>query len=262
LKCIFFKGEIPMRRQFLLASVGALALTGSAVAADLPYRGPPPVYLPPVPIFTWSGLYMGLQVGYAWARDDTDFTTLDPAAPFFSADTRPQGVIGGGHVGYNLQIAQWVVGLEGTVDGTSLNKTVVLTGIPVLSVGSRETVQGSIRARLGVAFDRVLLYGTGGAAFAGITNAYSIGFPFFLSETISKTRAGWTAGGGIEYAVTNNWSIRAEYRYSDFGRYTDFPFVSLASAPQARHHVTENQVQAGISYKFTPFGPGPVVAKY
>src|SRR5580704_10153782 len=112
LKLNFRNGENPMRRQILLASVGAIAFAGSAFAADLPYRGPPPVYQPPAPIFTWNGLYIGAQVGYAWGRDDADFTTQNPDAPFFSADTRPHGVIGGAHVGYNLQIAQWLIGLE------------------------------------------------------------------------------------------------------------------------------------------------------
>ena len=251
-----------MRRQILLASVGAIAIAGSAFAADLPYRGPPPVYLPPAPIFTWSGLYIGGQIGYAWGRDDTDFSTLDPAAPFFTIGTRPEGVIGGAHLGYNLQIAQWVIGLEGSVDGTSLSKTVSLFGVPFLTVRSREDVQGSIRGRLGIAFDRVLLYGTGGAAFSNVKDDYSIGDPFNLQESITKTRTGWTVGGGLAYAVTNNWSIGAEYRYSDFGRFNDFPFGVLASVPVARHHLTENQVQARFSYKFTPFAPAPVVAKY
>ena len=259
-----------MRRQILLASVGAIAIAGSAFAADLPHRGPPPVYLPPPPIFTWSGLYMGGQIGYAWASDTANFTTLDPDRTFFSADTSPQGVIGGAHVGYNLQIAQWVVGLEGSVDGTSLSKSVFLAGgpgfldpdHPDLAVGSRAEVQGSIRARLGFAFDRVLLYATGGAAFAGVKNDYALSRTISLSEGISKTRSGWTVGGGLAYAVTNNWSIRAEYRYSDFGSYNDYPFATLASVPVARHHLTENQVQAGFSYKFNSWGPGPVVAKY
>jgi outer membrane immunogenic protein len=255
-----------MRRQILLASVGAIAIAGSAFAADLPDRGPPPVYLPPAPIFTWSGLYLGGQIGYAWARDTTDFTTLDPALPFFSISHRPQGVIGGAHVGYNLQIAQWVVGLEGTVDGTSLSKSAFgpFSGI---TVGTRSDVQGSIRARAGIAFDRVLIYATGGAAFAGIANSYTdttgllTGFAG-TSDHITKTRAGWTVGGGIAYAVTNNWSIRAEYRYSDFGRFSDYPFHTLASVPLAKHRLTENQVQFGFSYKFDTGGPAPVVAKY
>jgi outer membrane immunogenic protein len=250
-----------MRRQILLASVGAIAIASPAFAADLTRQAPPPVYVPPPPIFTWTGIYAGGQVGYAWARDDANITTLDPAAPFFTADTRPQGVIGGAHLGYNLQIAQWVVGIEGSVDGTSLDKIVTLGGFPTLIVQSREDVQGSIRGRLGIAFDRVLLYGTGGAAFSNVKNDYRLGFPFFLEESITKTRTGWTVGGGLDYAITNNWSIGAEYRYSDFGRFDDFPFGILATVPRARHHLTENQVQFRFSYKFGE-APPPVVAKY
>jgi outer membrane immunogenic protein len=173
-------------------------------------------------------------------------------------------VIGGGHVGYNLQIGQWVVGLEGTVDGTSVSGTRTSAG--GLTMTTHADVQGSIRARLGVAFDRVLIYGTGGAAFAGITNNYTdtTGAATGVAGThegISKTRTGWTVGGGLEYAVTNNWSIRAEYRYSDFGRSPDFPFsATTLGTVSFTHHLTESQVQAGVSYKFDSWGP--VVAKY
>jgi outer membrane immunogenic protein len=251
-----------MRRQILLASVGAIAIAGSAFAADLPYRGPPPVYAPPPPIFTWTGIYIGGQVGYAWGSDPIDEvdTVFDHNAFF---NDKPNGVIGGAHLGYNLQIGQWVAGLEGSVDGTSLHGTRTSAGPLVVTMSTRPDVQGSIRGRVGVAFDRVLIYGTGGAAFSGITNNYSLGFPFFLSESDTKTRTGWTVGGGLEYAVTNNWSIRAEYRYSDFGRSPDFPFSSITFGNVSfTHHLTENQVQAGFSYKFTPFAPAPVVAKY
>ncbi|MDQ6868595.1 MAG: porin family protein [Pseudomonadota bacterium] len=246
-----------MRRQILLASVGAIAIAGSAFAADLPYRGPPPVYLPPPPIFTWTGLYLGGQVGYAWGNDPIDVVDVVFGDNAFFND-KPNGVIGGAHLGYNLQIAQWVAGLEGSVDGTSLHGT--RTSATGVTMSTRPDVQGSIRARIGIAFDRVLIYGTGGAAFAGIHNNYSVGF---LSESDSKTRTGWTVGGGLEYAVTNNWSIRAEYRYSDFGRSPDFPFSSLTLGNVSfTHHLKESQVQAGFSYKFNSWGPGPVVARY
>jgi outer membrane immunogenic protein len=259
-----------MRRQILLASVGAIAIAGSAFAADLPYRAPPPVYLPPAPVFTWTGIYLGGQIGYAWGRDDSDISTLDPAEPFFTIGTRPEGVIGGAHLGYNYQFPGWnwfsssgiVIGLEGSVDGASVSKTVSLFGAPFLADRDNADVQGSIRGRLGLAFGRILIYGTGGAAFAGVKNDYAIGDPFFMTEGISETRTGWTVGGGLEYLVNNNWSIGAEYRYSDFGRYDDFPFGSLASVPLVRHHLTENQVQARFSYHFITFAPPPVVAKY
>jgi outer membrane immunogenic protein len=249
-----------MRRQILLASAGAIAIAGSAFAADLPYRGPPPVYLPPAPIFTWGGLYIGGQVGYAWGSDPIDEVDSVFGDNAFFND-KPTGVIGGAHLGYNLQIAQWVAGLEGTVDGTSLHGT--RTSATGVTMSTREDVQGSIRGRLGVAFDRVLIYGTGGAAFTNMTNGYSLGFPFFQQETDTKTRSGWTVGGGLEYAVTNNWSIRAEYRYSDFGRSPDFPFPFITNGTVVfTHHLTQNQVQAGFSYHFNSYSPAPVVAKY
>jgi outer membrane immunogenic protein len=247
-----------MRRQILLASVGATAIAGSAFAADL---RPPPVYLPPPPVFTWSGLYMGGQIGYAWGSDPIEVASVfGPPNAFFN--DKPQGVIGGAHLGYNLQIAQWVAGLEGTVDGTSVEGSRTSAG-GFVTMSTREDVQGSIRARIGIAFDRFLIYGTGGAAFTNMTNGYSLGFPFFQQETDTKTRSGWTVGGGLEYAVTNNWSIRAEYRYSDFGRSPDFPFPFITNGTVVfTHHLTQNQVQAGFSYHFNSYSPAPVVAKY
>jgi len=280
-----------MYRKILLTSVGAMALAGSAAfAADIPYRAPPPVYVPPPPIFSWTGFYLGGQIGYAWARDsgsiNNPFPNTIPAIVgtaaalgvfvpntiFFPFTLNPQGLIGGAHVGYNLQFGQWVVGLEGSVDGTTLSETVFAGGVCPLFCGNittRSGIQGSIRARAGIAFDRVLIYATGGGAFAGIKNFYNTNItappipgvgPLF--DSVSKTRSGWTVGGGIEYAVTNNWSVGAEYRYSDFGSYNDFSAIALFPGSFIRHHITENQVQARFSYKFDTAPPPAVVAKY
>jgi outer membrane immunogenic protein len=255
-----------MRRQFLLASVGAIALAGSAFAADLPMQAPPP----PIPIFSWTGLYLGAQIGYAWDHDSENFdlgpTALGAPVPVFLASSfsdSPQGVIGGAHIGYNLQINQWVAGIEGTVDGTSINKS-IFDPISGINVSTKAPIQGSLRARAGVAWDRALIYVTGGAAFTSIHNDYSVFGAGIPSESISKTRSGWTVGAGIEYAVTNNWSLRAEYRYSDFGHYTDFPFAIFAfpASLTVQHHLTQNQVQVGVSYKFDSLAPAPVVARY
>ncbi|WP_036259442.1 outer membrane protein [Methylocapsa aurea] len=268
-----------MLRKVLLASAGAVALAGSAVAADLPSRAPPPPYLPPAPIFTWTGLYIGGQVGYGWGRDSA--TLFDPGTPdiiipdqgvipgipatSFPINFNPGGVIGGAHLGYNLQIGQWVAGLEGDVNGTSISQNFGAGFLTGSTFTTRANVQGSIRLRAGIAFDRVLLFATGGAAFTGLETSYST---FLGYDNLSRTRAGWTVGGGIEYAITNNWSIQAEYRYSDFGRYTDylinsFPAPSLLfPGANVKHHYTQNQVQIGFSYKFDSFAPAPVVAKY
>jgi outer membrane immunogenic protein len=271
-----------MYRKFLLASVGAITLTGSAaLAADLPSRAPPPVYLPPVPIFTWTGIYLGGQIGYGWATDNGSLFATDTASNAANGafSSNPQGVIGGAHVGYNLQINQWVFGLEGSVDGTSMSGTSTfgvadnLGGTGSITASTSSDVQGSIRGRVGVAFDRALLYATGGVAFADLNTNYSDPSGYFgipgATSSFSTTRVGWTVGGGIEYAVTNNWSIRAEYRYSDFGNFTDAPFPSavlstsgLPASAAVQHNWTQNQVQVGFSYKFDTFAPAPAVAKY
>ena len=268
-----------MRKQFVLGTVGAIAITGSAFAAE---PAPPP---PPVPVFTWSGVYLGGQIGYAWGNDNVSWSGTDNLLNLASGSfgEGPQGVIGGAHVGYNLQPNSWfswlVFGIEASIDGTSLSKSV---GVPLadsagvtgsLTASSNASVQGSVRGRLGIAFDRVLLYGTGGVAVTNINRSYVDTTGFFTGvpgtgATISNTRAGFTAGGGIEYAVTDNWSVQAEYRYSNFGHTTDYPF-SNPNAPvglpangffAVPHHLTENQVQAGFNYRFDMMVPGPAVA--
>ncbi|SFK10043.1 outer membrane protein [Methylocapsa palsarum] len=268
-----------MLRKLLMASAGAVALATSAMAADLPSRAPPPVYVPPVPIFTWTGVYVGGQIGYGWGTANGSLG--DYFGDFISASTSYNGVIGGAHVGYNLQLNQFVIGLEGDVDGTSMSKsgTHFFTPYGGLAQGSTSfnvshSVEGSIRGRLGYAWDRVLVYATGGVAFAGFNgnacsnfNTIDTGEFFGGCASNSGTRVGWTVGGGLEYAVTNNWSVRAEYRYSDFGHATqyanswDFPTLGALGA-YVNRHFTENRVQVGFSYKFDLAPPAPVVAKY
>jgi outer membrane immunogenic protein len=275
-----------MYRKFLLASVGAMALTGSAAfAADLPSRAPPPVYLPPVPIFTWTGFYIGGQVGGAWGSGGGNFTAFDPVTGTFvdiSRSNNPSGVIGGGHLGFDYQLPGWnwfsssgvVIGVEGSVDGASLSKTTVVTlpGIfgnsGTLAARSSLDIQGSIRGRLGIAWDRVLIYATGGVAFGGINTDFAFsgvdeaGVAVFGSTSRSNSRTGWTVGGGIEYALTNNWSIGAEYRFTDFGSINRGAVLPDGGFFSARRRLEENQVQARITYKFETYAPPPVVAKY
>ena len=276
-----------MYRKILLASVGAIALTGSAAfAADLPSRAPPPVYLPPPPIFSWTGFYIGGQVGGAWGTGTGHLTAFDPVTDTLVATSlggdNPSGVIGGGHLGFDYQLPGWnwfsssgvVIGLEGSVDGSSLNKTTVVTlpgvflGSSTLSARSSLDIQGSIRGRLGIAWDRVLIYATGGVAFAGINTDFALsgvdeaGVPFFASTSRSNSRTGWTVGGGIEYALTNNWSIGAEYRFTDFGTISREAVLPDGGFFNAQRRFEENQVQARITYKFDWYTPPPVVAKY
>jgi|HubBroStandDraft_6_1064221.scaffolds.fasta_scaffold474492_1 outer membrane immunogenic protein len=238
------------------------AAVGAAGAADLPLKAPP---MAPIvaPVFSWTGFYIGGQVGGAWGHDDDGL--VNPGVPVainipFTINTR--SVIGGAHAGYNLQFNQFVVGVEGSVDWTSLRDTSVV-GICPLFCGTFTTksdAQGSLRARAGIAFDRALLYATGGLAVANITNTYdttAFGGGF---ASISTTRTGGTVGGGIQYAVTNNVSLRGEYRYTDFGSYTDKSAVAFFPATNVNRHFTESQAEVGLSYKFD--WASPVVARY
>ena len=221
-----------MLRKMLMSTVLLFGAMGAASAADLPSTKSPPAYIPPPPLFSWTGVYAGAQLGYMWG---------DASAIGYGM----YGAVGGVHVGYNYQMGQFVAGLEGDVNGSSYSGSTAF-------FGTRESIDGSIRGRIGVTWNRALLYATGGAAFAGIDNDY-------FGTTISHTRTGWTLGGGVEYAITDNWSLRVEYRYTDYGHYTDFP----AAFVPVYNHDTDNRIQGGVSYKFDMFAPpGPVVAKY
>jgi outer membrane immunogenic protein len=246
-----YKGMLMIRSFTMAAAVLALA-AGSALAADLPSRKAPPVYIAPPPLFTWTGVYIGGQIGYGFGTNHSGIPGL------LYTSSSPEGVLGGAHVGYNYQVNQFVFGLEGDVDGSSISKSIYdpITGG---TFGTRIPVEGSVRGRAGVAFDRALIYATGGAAFADLEHSYSglLATPYYGTST---GRVGWTVGGGVEYAVTNNWSIRGEYRYSDFGHSSDFV---TPAAIAVNNHVTEHAVRVGFSYKFDMYAPpAPVVAKY
>jgi outer membrane immunogenic protein len=196
----------------------------------------------------WTGVYVGAQIGYAWGTGNFNDTGFDPITRTFISGTlanNPNGVIGGAHLGYQFQFDQsvlginpLVLGIEGSVDGTSLTNTAMVT-FPVAFQGGTLTaqtsadVQGSIRGKIGIAWDRLLIYGTGGVAFGGFSTDFVLvdtRFPIFATANTSSTRVGWTAGGGIQYAVVNNWWVFAEYRFTDFGSIRDILFGLPAGA--------------------------------
>ena len=260
-------------RSATIAALGLALVSTASFAADLPSRRAPPVFAPPppIPVFTWTGVYVGGQVGYNFGRDNAFGFANATGAGLASGGASNRGVIGGAHIGYNFSTQSLpffggalgtggVFGIEGDVDGTSARANYALGG---LAVSSRDNIQGSVRGRLGIAVDRALFYATGGAAFGGLRNTY-LNTTNGLGDSFSKTRVGYTVGGGVEYAFTNNWSLRAEYRYTDFGNNTDVLTNSTGSGVAVRHRITDNRVQAGFSYKFDTFSPlaAPVVARY
>jgi outer membrane immunogenic protein len=237
-------------RRVLLSCVAAVAASTSAFAADLPSRQV--VVPPPPPVFTWTGFYLGAQIGYEFGNNTSFVAGISPAVY-----PTPEGVVGGGHAGYNFQSGQAVFGIEGDVNGSSYSGNVT-SPFDGTFISSHIPFDGSVRGRIGIAsFDHVLIYATGGVAFASIKDSYSGGFGL---ASATQGRVGWTAGVGVEYAIDNNWSVRVEYRRTDYGYLYDY----LPTVPFPRSNSeSDNRVQVGFSYKFTAFAPPtPVVAKY
>jgi outer membrane immunogenic protein len=249
-------------RNILLSAVALSALAiGSASAADLPRRqaaaAPVPVYA--APIFTWTGFYVGGEVGGAWVNDNG--RAFAPgfigSIPYGTAT----GVTGGLFAGFNYQFAgPIVIGIEADIEATSINTNVsTFCAVPGgCGAGGpfKETMpwQGSVRGRLGYAAGPALFYVTGGLAVAQFNTNYGVGPG---STSFSGTNAGWTVGGGIEYAFNANWTARVEYRYSQFN-FTDTP---AAVGVSVKHQPSENAVRVGIAYKFGA-PASAVVAKY
>jgi outer membrane immunogenic protein len=251
-------------RHLLLSTVALAALAGSAFAADLPSRKEAPVYIAPVPVFSWTGFYVGADIGGAFGQTNlhSDWSGWNS----HSLDT--SGVMGGGYVGYNYQLNQnFVIGVEGDFQGTSADKTWSWVGSNVLGDANVYTVKtqlnwlASVNGRLGVAYDRALFYAIGGAAWAEgkgtLTGAAPSGL-FIGSVSSSKTLSGYDVGGGVEYAFTPNWVGRVEYRYYDFGKNNLNPWVSTFTP--LRLETSVNTVRVGLAYLFS--APAPVVAKY
>ena len=228
---------------------GALVVcTSSAIAADLP---PAPGIAQPMvtPAYSWSGYYIGGQVGYA--RDSTKSQLQTPAGAVLAVwNYTANGVIGGAYSGYNWQLGGLVIGVESDVEGSNLNKT---SG-PVIGLysGSKLDWQVSLRTRVGFAADRTLFYFTGGLADASLGHSlYDASHS--VSFTTNTNRLGYTVGGGIEHAVTDNLVGRIDYRYTDFGAGNNvlnyLNWVGVAGNLYQRH-VTEQGLRFGLAYKF------------
>ena len=261
-------------KSLLTGALAGLTLAGSALAADLPVRAPPP-YAPP--LFTWTGFYVGVNGGVDFnrvavsrigsARWRTSGFASDIANSNFFQGVNPNlngtGAAGGVQIGYNYQINQIVVGAEADIDALSARKssiigpTAVVGGNPQTLVQSaRTTYLATVRARLGLAVDRWLVFVTGGVAFGDNKFSGSVIFnntvPIYTGS-VSRTRTGYALGGGVEYAVTNNWTVKAEYIYANLGT-TSF----IGAGPNAvagytithRARLQENLVRVGINYKF------------
>jgi outer membrane immunogenic protein len=221
-------------KKILLSSVALLGLSMAAQAADLPRRTMAPApFVAAVPAFTWTGFYFGVNAGYGWSdngRDDRFDLGADvviggntPGVFTFNDNDDADGFLGGAQIGWNYQFTPgtgFVVGIEADIQGIDLdrdrnNNTFAFTGtgltnlnfVPVHTGASSLDWFGTVRGRLGYAFDRVLVYGTGGFAYGGGDN--NRGCPDFVAGISTEgfchngddTRWGYAVGGGVEWAL-------------------------------------------------------------
>jgi outer membrane immunogenic protein len=234
-----------IRMKALLLSAALVGGSSSfASAADLPVAEPAPIA---VPGFSWTGFYVGAQAGYGWGKTKADVPLLG------GLNFKPKGGVFGAFAGYKVQLdnSPLVLGVETDFNYADQDGKRTLFSVPgLLSLTGDSKVRwtGATRARVGVAFDRVLVYGTAGVAYARRTAEAGLNVPVIgLTATVKDTKwsVGWTVGGGVEYAVTDNILARVDYRYSDFGK----DRFRLGPAT-VRTDLKEHRVMAGLAYKF------------
>jgi outer membrane immunogenic protein len=245
-----------MIRRILLASAGAIALSGAAFAADLHAPPPPPPPYVPLP---WTGFYVGLNAGYEWSNNvsvNSSGSSLiadpvgDPTGAYESAlvgvgtanlPVKNNGFIGGGQIGYNFQFANNTVAsaeadIEGIAGSTSTATRATFTPVPgfadsyttAVGVSNKLDYFGTLRGRYGYLFTpSLLVYGTGGFAWGGTSTSVgfvasdALGFPtVYGSSRLSTTSVGWTAGGGLEWMFAPNWTAKVEYLYYELSKQT------------------------------------------
>ena len=239
-----------MKKLLIGAAVGLFGVA-SASAADLAVKTPMVAPIAP----SWTGFYVGLHAGWAW--NSLNATTTSVTTDLFGFPTNhnlnPNGPLYGAQAGYNWQVNNWVLGIEGDFSGVHANGTssvdVLPNVVPIIPRGTATLASevewlASIRGRLGLTWGSGLVYITGGYAGASVshTGTYNVVTPFIASASISakNTQTGWVFGGGYEGKLTGNWSVRAEYLYYSFG--------GLNASTNIAHNVTIPPFPASLSY--------------
>lgn len=224
-----------MKRSFSAGLLG-LALVAAGPCAHAADLGLAPLYKAPPAVATtynWSGFYLGANGGGAWG--DSHWQG--------AARTDLSGGLAGGTAGYNYQTGPVVLGVEGDIDWSGLSGSTSSAACPGGSCGTSETWLSTVRGRAGYAFDRFLPYVTGGLAVGDI-RANAPGVPGG-----SATNAGWTLGGGVEFALPGNWSAKAEYLHVDLGSFNCGTGCGIA--PNENVSLRENVFRAGVNYHFS-----------
>jgi outer membrane immunogenic protein len=245
----------------LTSAVAAAACVSLAHAADLPVApapAPPVVYRPA--LYDWTGIYFGGNVGGGLLNDTiSQASTVGINTLTGSITNNPAGVIGGGQVGANYEFAPWVVGVEGSWSATNIGATnsVATSAGGGLFENATSSLQwiAAATGRVGYAADSWLFYVKGGGAWMNVQYSQALVISGITSSTqnVTDTRSGFTAGAGIEYGLTENFSARLEYDFYDFGTQTYNQFVQTPISIKSDMHA----VTFGLNYRFNWAGGRP-----
>ena len=271
-----------MKRLLIGISAAASLFVTGAFAADLAVKQPVYTKAPVMvePVFNWTGFYVGGNLGYSWGRSsDTSTVTNGLGTTFVTTggSSNLDGIVGGGQIGYNWQMQNWLWGLEADIQGTDEKGSrnficpavtclpPAALALPDVAASASQKIEwfGTVRGRAGIlATPQVLLYATGGLAYGEVKTGETVGVLNSFSN--STTNVGWTVGAGIEGAIGGNWTARLEYLYVDLGHVSGTFATTLTAlgggfvTTSYNSHITDNILRAGVNYKFG----GPVVAKY
>jgi outer membrane immunogenic protein len=240
----------------LASAIAAFGFVSSASAADMPVKAPVMV----APVYNWTGFYVGINGGGGWNSTSNDIGYFAPATGFAGTSNgfRSRGGFGGGQIGYNWQTGQIVYGLEADFQGSgisdSFNVTVASNGGPLgVNASQRLNYFGTARGRIGYAFDRTLLYATGGFAYGRVNDSILLTNGAATAPLASNTtKTGFVIGAGAEYRFAPTWSVKAEYQYIDLGSQplsgvsTNGVLLQTTNNVDAKFHT----IRIGLNYKF------------
>jgi len=245
-----------------IAGLALLGAAGSASAADMAVKAPPPAPLPV--IYNWSGFYIGANGGGAWSDKCWDVTNFQfPRASIREGCHDASGGVVGGQIGYRWQAANWVFGLEAQGDWADLNGSNVSNFIGNWTNNSRIQAIGLFTGQIGYAWNNILWYVKGGAAVTDDRYRGTVTTSGVLFDSVNETRWGGAIGTGIEFGFAPNWSLALEYDHLFMG-HRDVTFTSqgvLANIPAGAVFRTDSirqdvdMVTARINYRFNWGGP-------